>query len=84
MGCQFCRGQRVNLSSHPNFRPPDAPPDVTIRSIVDYTLRYAANLVSPPQLEDEDDEIECIDVAAELRLSTDDVLRALDAVRLGA
>lgn len=49
------------LKLHPNYK--DLEP-IKGESIVAYTLRYAANLVSPPQFEGESYDIECVTIKA--------------------
>lgn len=68
------------LSGHPNFFPPTLPPinEREIRDIVNYTLKYVAELISPPKINDEDEDRECNDVASEIRSVTDDILEKLN------
>lgn len=70
-------GKAQSLSSHPNFQPPPPPSQETIEEIVRYTLEYAARLISPPKVDGEDEEIECDDVAAELRNSVQDIIDSM-------
>jgi hypothetical protein len=65
------------LSAHPNFRPPRRPARLGLEDVVQFTLDFAANMVSPPKVDDEDEERSCVDVAAELRGAAADVLAAL-------
>ena len=53
----FQRIMRIDrLKEHPNYK--DLTP-IKGESLVAFTLRYAANLVSPPQYEGESYEVEC-------------------------
>lgn len=70
-------GCKSPLKDHPNFSPPRSPHELTVAAVVRFTLDYAANLVSPPKVDGEDEERSCNDVAEELRGSVHDVLEAL-------
>ncbi len=67
------------LNKHPNFSPPPSPPldRREIRDIVNYTLNYVAELLSPPKVDDEDEDRECNDVADEVRNCAQDILEIL-------
>jgi hypothetical protein len=65
------------LKGHPNFQPPTPPKVFTVQEIVKFTLDYAANLVSPPKVDGEDEERPCNKVADELRDAVADVMEAL-------
>ena len=73
-------GHKSPLSSHPNFRAPEPPPinERQVRDIVNYTLKYVAELISPPKVNDEDEDRECNDVADEVKGVTDDILERLN------
>lgn len=62
------------LRAHPNYQPPMSRVD---ESIVDFVLRCAADLVSPPQIEGESDFIECVSVAEEIRALAPAIKREL-------
>ena len=59
------------LITHPNIHLPGRPPvrvsDDTFRAIVQYALEAAASLVSPPKVDDEDEEFTCDDLARQIR-----------------
>ena len=59
------QGLRVvqDLRTHPNYK--ETKPQEG-ESIVAFTLRCAAHLISPPMENDEDNEFECIDIAAQI------------------
>jgi len=62
----------LRMMSHPNYAQPDPIPGETL---VQYTLRCAAHLVSPPQEEGESYDIECVNVAISI-LSIDGDIEA--------
>lgn len=74
-------GPKSPLKGHPNFSPPRPPDELSVAAIVRFTLDYAANLVSPPKVDGEDEERSCNDVAEELRGSVHDVLKALQGTK---
>lgn len=47
------------MKSHPHYN--DLEP-AKHESLINYTLRYIANLISPPQFEGEDYDVECVDI----------------------
>lgn len=54
---------RPRMSDHPNYR--EQTPNEH-ESLIEFTLRYASHLVSPPMDKGESYECECIDVANEI------------------
>ena len=58
-------GKGRSLYDHPRYHLLDPLPEDTA---VSYALRCAANLVSPPKVGGESDEIECNQVAADILL----------------
>jgi hypothetical protein len=53
----------VKMMSHPNYAQPDP---IQGETLIQYALRCAAHLVSPPQEEGESYDIECVNVAASI------------------
>lgn len=64
--------RRPRLSMHPNY---EQPMPKEGEDLVAYTLRCAAFLISPPQLPGESNEIECVDVAAQVLALAADIRR---------
>lgn len=56
-------GGTILLSQHPKYKEGDP---YMFESSIDYALRSAAHLVSPPQLKGESNEIECVAVAKQI------------------
>lgn len=52
-----------DLRTHPNYK--ETKPQAN-ETIVAFTLRCAAHLISPPMEDDEDNEFECIDIAEQV------------------
>ena len=52
-----------DIRTHPNYEETEP---VEGESIVAFTLRCAAHLISPPMESDEDNEFECVDIAAQI------------------
>jgi len=57
-------GKEIELRKHPNYKRL-AP--FQGETPIAFALRYAAHLVSPPKVEGESDEIQCQDVAKQIR-----------------
>jgi len=62
----------IDLTTHVNYKHTDP---VKGDSIIEYTLRCAAHLVSPPMEDDEDNEFKCTDIAVQILLLEEDIAR---------
>ncbi|WP_158600324.1 hypothetical protein [Fibrisoma montanum] len=64
-------GALVNeMKKHPNYK--ELTPN-TGETLVAFSLRCAAHLISPPQEEGEDYELECVDVAVAIQALAPDI-----------
>lgn len=61
------------MQQHPNYRKPKVKRG---ESLVEFTLRCAAHLVSPPQDPGEDYSLECVDVAKAIQMLAPEIQRA--------
>ena len=52
-----------DLRTHPNYKETEPQEG---ESIIAFTLRCAAHLVSPPMLDDEDNEFECTEISEQI------------------
>lgn len=57
-------GNSASLASHVNYKQGEPRP---YESKIEFALRSAAHLLSPPMVDDESHEIECVDAAQEIR-----------------
>jgi hypothetical protein len=68
------------LKGHPNFRFPELPNYFDLEDIVEFVLDSAANLVSPPKVDGENDEFSCESLAEvfkyELKSEVTKILKA--------
>lgn len=57
-------GKRATLFDHPNW---ELSPPKAKETQIQYTLRCAAELLSPPKYDDEDEDIECTNAAFDIQ-----------------